>query len=146
MKISLLPPYSNDWRFGYIVINPESRKTVILFNNSKDRSSVSYARYLMSTSLGRYLTNEEQVDHIDDDKTNDVISNLQILTAKENMAKCIRGETLVDFKCPVCSKGFQLTARQSHRINPCCSRHCGGKKGRLKVLASKNTPLVLPQG
>ena len=129
MKIQLEYHYSQDWNKGYLVTNSENRRTVILFNNSKHRSSVSYARYLMSIILKRYLTKEEHVDHIDNDKTNDILTNLQILTPKENNRKSfLKGETLVNFICPICKKEFKLTARQSHKKEPCCSRQCGYKK------------------
>jgi len=132
MKIELQNPYAKDWKRGYIVINPEGRRTVILFNTCQDRSSVSYARYLMATHLKRYLDQHEHVDHIDNDKTNDVIENLQILTQAENSLKSAKGETLFSFMCPVCAKVFTLTARQSHKINPTCSKRCGGIKSHWK--------------
>ncbi len=128
MKIQLEYPYNQDWNKGYIVTNPENRRTVILFNNSKNRSSVSYARYLMAITLKRYLTENEHVDHIDNNKTNDLIENLQILTPKENSKKAAKGKTYRDFICPVCQKEFQLESRQSHKNQPCCSRKCGGIK------------------
>ena len=87
MKITLQTPYKEDWKFGYLVINPENRRTVILFNDNNNRSSVSYARYQLAVKLQRYLTNNEFADHIDNDKTNDDINNLQILTRKENNLK-----------------------------------------------------------
>jgi len=128
MKIDLQIPYKKDWRAGYLVTNPENRRTVILFNNKKNRSSVSYARYLMACHLKRYLTLNEHVDHIDNDKTNDTIPNLQILTQAENSKKAAKGKTYRDFICPVCQKEFQLESRQSHKNQPCCSRKCGGIK------------------
>ena len=87
MRINLEYPYSKDWKNGYVVVNPEGRKTLILFNNSKNRSSTQYARYLLSVKLGRYLANTETVDHIDGNKQNDDINNLQILSHKENTCK-----------------------------------------------------------
>lgn len=45
------------------------------------------ARFNMEINLGRELKYEEQVDHIDEDKTNDNIENLQILPALENSRK-----------------------------------------------------------
>ena len=88
MKITLQKPYSNDWECGYLVVNPESRKTVILTKNkSRIKSSVSYARYLTAVKMGRYLTKDEEVDHIDEDKTNDSIENLQILSKRANLQK-----------------------------------------------------------
>lgn len=132
MKLILDAPYNNDWKHGYLVTNPEGRKTVILYNSQKSRSSVSYARYLLSTWLGKYIDTSLHVDHIDGDKTNDSLLNLQLLTPKENNKKTAKGKTYKEFICPVCSTHFRLEARQSHKITPCCSRQCGGKKSHWK--------------
>ncbi|RTK92194.1 MAG: hypothetical protein EKK61_05670 [Rickettsiales bacterium] len=113
MKINLEYPFSNDWRLGYIVTNPENRKVVILYNNKIQRSSISYARYLMSISLKRYLNDDEHADHIDNNKTNDIIENLQILTQKENNKKSGKGRTYLSFTCPICNIKFKIEKRQS---------------------------------
>lgn len=128
MKIKLLSPFKQKYRMGYIVINNENRKNVILFNNKKDRTTISYARYLMSVKLKRFLNKNEEVDHIDNNKTNDRLNNLQLLTPIQNRNKTAKGQTKLKFICPVCKKKFKLTLRQSHRENPCCSRTCGGIK------------------
>ena len=86
-KIELSPPFSLDWRFGYLVTNSENRKSVILYSSSCKRTTVSYARYLLSCREGRYLKPEEEADHINNDKTDDQISNLQILSKLENIRK-----------------------------------------------------------
>ena len=77
-RIELEYPYNERWRKGYIVTNPEGRKTLILFNNKDDRSSTQYARYLLAVKLGRFLAPEETVDHIDGNKNN----NKQYLTQR----------------------------------------------------------------
>lgn len=144
-KIELLPPYSNDWKKGYLNINSEGRKTVTLFNSNADRSSTSYARYLMSVELGRYLTSDEEVDHIDEDKSNDDISNLQILTKKQHKNKNV---ILIEGFCYVC--GDKIVKRKSD-LRPkskhtdlknnllCCSRECGYIKARETYKNRKNT-------
>lgn len=137
MKIELQEPYSKDWRLGYLVVNKEPRRTVILFNSDDDRSSVSYARYLMSVNLGRYLTRQEQVDHVDNDKTNDIIENLQILTPAENNRKSSKGLTYYEFVCPICRVGFKLTSQRSHKNSPTCSRKCGYIKASLTLRGIK---------
>jgi hypothetical protein len=81
-----------------------------------ERKTISYARYLMSTHLGRLLTDEEHVDHINDIKLDDRIENLQILSQKENNIKAglvRRGEikhgTLTGYrycKCCLCKKAM----------------------------------------
>ena len=140
-KITLESPYKDFWRFGYLVTNSENRRNVILFNSSKDRSTVSYARYLMSVKLGRFLTDEEHVDHRDEDKTNDAISNLQILTPGQNALKNLLHRlgsiNLVRLSCPGCMKRFerrrgntQLIPSMHGKIT-CCSRRCAGEISSL---------------
>lgn len=133
MIIKLEEPYSKDWMNGYLVVNTEGRRTVILYNNKTDRSSVSYARYLLSTHLGRYLSPSEHVDHIDNNKTNDTIDNLQILTQKENNAKSAKGRNEICLICPICKSKFIREVRQvMYKKSPVtCSRSCGGKKSHL---------------
>lgn len=87
MKIELETPYRELYRFGYLVTNKENRKHVILYNSKTDRTTVSYARYLMTVKLGHFISDDLHVDHIDNDKTNDSIDNLQVLTVKENAQK-----------------------------------------------------------
>lgn len=129
--ISLQKPYSDKWRKGYIVINPEGRKNLILYNNKNDRTTTQYARYVLATKLGRFLTKEETVDHIDDDFTNDDESNLQILTRAQNIYKACK-QPDVKLTCPTCGSVFyrsrtQLRGRlhkiETNSIN--CSRKCG---------------------
>ena len=83
IKIDLKYPYNTVWKYGYVTINRDNRRTLLLVGDTK-RSSTQYARYLLSVKLGRFLTKDETVDHIDGDKTNDNLDNLQILSSSEN--------------------------------------------------------------
>lgn len=134
MKIKLEYPFCEKWSKGYLVTNSENRRNVILYNNTKDRTTVSYARYLMSVHLGRFLNIDEHVDHIDNDKTNDSITNLQILSQLENSRKqsvfAFGGKKMVQLKCPFCKNIFerkygntQLVPSYKNKIS-CCSRAC----------------------
>ena len=107
-KIELDYPYNERWKSGYVVTNKENRKTVILVNNKNDRSSTQYARYLMAVELGRFLTEHETVDHIDNDKTNDSLDNLQILSRSENNIKQFKKPDAI-LSCPVCKNTFTRT-------------------------------------
>lgn len=136
-KIELESPYSEVYRSGYLVVNPEGRRTLILYNSHRDRTSTQYARYLVSVKLGRFLTSDEQVDHIDGDKTNDDLDNLQVLSLEENVRKSnkLPDVTLV---CPICQVVFtrtrsQLRGKLSKALagNLCCSRSCGGRMSHL---------------
>ena len=81
--IDLEYPYNEIWKKGYLNTNKENRKTLTLYNSHGDRSSTQYARYLLAVSLGRFLTEQEHVDHIDNDKTNDSLENLRVVSIKE---------------------------------------------------------------
>ena len=87
MKIPVEPPFDKRWKHAYIVTNKENRNMVCLVNDRVDRTTMALARYRMAVKLGRMLEDDEQVDHIDNDKTNDAIDNLQILTPEKNREK-----------------------------------------------------------
>lgn len=87
MKIELEFPYSADWRLGYLQEAKTGRKYIVLFNSNSDRTITSYARYLKAVSLKRYLLPEEEVDHADEDRTNDDLSNLQVMGGTSNRKK-----------------------------------------------------------
>lgn len=53
------------------------------------RTTITMAKYKLSVKHGRILNKHEEADHIDGDKSNDVINNLQILTSKQNRIKSI---------------------------------------------------------
>jgi hypothetical protein len=138
-RIDLQEPFCFDYSSGYLNINKEPRRVLMLVRNDGSKTSTSYARYLMSCSLGRYLSNDEHVDHIDNDKMNDVIDNLQILSQKENNQKN-KQRTFIELECPICFSKFSKEARNiNHKLKsgktPTCSRRCGGK------MAYKNAPV-----
>ena len=140
--LELKYPFSEDYKRGYLNTNKEPRRVVSLISNDGSRTSVSYARYLMSCELKRYLNKDEQVDHIDNDKMNDSVKNLQILSHTENNIKKnvfygIKLKDDVELLCPVCDTRFKRPARNvEHKVKagkkPCCSRRCGGIISRKK--------------
>lgn len=85
-----------------------------------------------------------EVDHINNDKTDDRLENLQLLTREDNIKKMLlsRKKSLVKLICPICKKEFYFEKRNlSTRPNPCCSRQCGYKKGALTLKnRKKNVP------
>jgi len=59
--------------------------------------TVLWARYKLEKKLGRPLRADETVDHKDEDKTNDRISNLQVLTLAENSTKSADPKYIIAF-------------------------------------------------
>lgn len=137
MEINLESPYSRDWVKGYLVTNSEPRRTVILYNQSNQRSSVSYARYLMSVHLKRYLTRDEIVDHVNNNPMDDCISNYQLLSSSENIKKGLKAlnksQLFCDFICGSCGAPFSKVRKQTHLAkagkvkSTYCSKICAGR-------------------
>lgn len=122
--------------YGPYERNDTGRRQVVIQYDDGRITSKSYARYLMEQHLGRELFPDEHVDHIDDDRTNDTIENLQILSPEENAKKYhrFRGtETeMYIFNCPHCSKEASKPMkdvkanRKKGKAGPFCSRSCAG--------------------
>lgn len=133
-------PYENYWYYK-VWHSSQGRWYVnlLLKDNPKNRTTISYARYLMSVTLGRFLDPaSEHVDHKDNDKSNDAIENLQILTPLENLKK---QETLyrekvpkyTELTCPKCGKIFSVLSKNyrfkiKNQNTISCSRKCGATK------------------
>jgi hypothetical protein len=121
----------NEYKLYIILHSKECRRMACLYNPiNKKRKTISYARYLMSVKLKRELLKNEEVDHINDDKLDDRIENLQILSKSANVIKN-NIKDKITYICPICGKNFIPTRNQTNRITPCCSRKCGGIKSHL---------------
>ena len=92
-------------------------------------------RVVMENQIGRLLTNDEVVHHIDGNKSNNDISNLQLLTNAEHakLHADRHPRKMVLLKCPQCGKEFEITKNESflQKNNKypctCCSNTCRGK-------------------
>lgn len=119
----------------YVVLHKKERRRMacLVVPGGKERTTISYARYLMAVSLGRMLTSDETVDHVNGDALDDRVENLQILSLTDNVRKSARRKTYIEFLCPVCGSVFSRELRQLHGTkadSPCCSRRCGGVKSQ----------------
>lgn len=116
MILELQEPYRSHWRKGYLQQHADGRRYVVLFNSNEYRSIVSYARYLMSVKLGYYVPDDLEVDHKDDDLTNDDINNLQLLTGEQNRLKqqykAMMEQECYGYHCAGCNTPFVLTRRE----------------------------------
>ena len=113
---------------------PYTRKTdyrqfMVIIHDDGSRTTKSYARFLIEKHLGRELSKEETVDHINGDRTDDRLENLQVLSVRENMTKSAFRHNLTCV-CPMCGDTFAPTRSQratrvtEKKAGPFCSRSC----------------------
>lgn len=142
----------NDYWIYVVYHKKEGRKmaNLILKSNTISRTTIAYARYLMSVSLGRFLGKDEHVDHINGDKSDDRVSNLQLLSPAENTKKGVieQGKSAINIElvCPICGIMFSRPKNRSYSKTHlgkdiCCSKDCGIKQARLKLLNNMTTRL-----
>lgn len=88
---------------------------------------VLYHRAVMENSIGRMLTDNEEVHHIDRNPHNNNISNLQLVTKEEHRRiHSIRSRTYVELRCPICNNTrIVLKSNSIDKKQYCCGRHCG---------------------
>lgn len=118
------------------------------------KKTISYPKYLMQKELGRDLSPNEEVHHVDKNPLNNDVANLKVMSkgehARDHMTKFFDTVTV----CGWCGREFLWTGRQqqmfySNRRNhertaekPFCSRSCSGSYGRkIQSDASSNSSL-----
>ena len=98
----------------------DGRKHVVIIHDDGRRQTKSYPRLLMEQHLGRELTEDETVDHTNNDFTDDRIENLQILSLADNASKAMLGREakMYQFSCPCCGKeAFKAFRQVKHNWN-----------------------------
>lgn len=112
--------------------------------NATKNGYVLHHRVVMENHLGRLLNADEVVHHINQNKFDNRIENLEVMKrtvhSKKHMLK--HGRKWALLKCPVCNKVFDMPFNETvYQRYPndntkvqCCSRTCGCKIGRMKQL------------
>ena len=117
----------------YININKEPRRVATLRKSDGTMISMSYAKYLYTSYHHCDVSKEEHIDHINGDKMDDRIENLQKISKKYNIQKDHTTKEMLLLTCPVCGKEFLFEKRNlNSHPSPCCSRRCGGIKSHWK--------------
>ena len=130
---------------NYRLYGPYERKDgrlhVLKYFEDGTRRTQSYPRHLMEQHLGRELAADEHVDHINNDKTDNRIENLQILSPAENNRKSAKAPEKQECICPECGIKFMAFSRyvrhnqhKQLKAGPFCSKRCAGKRNqKLRV-------------
>lgn len=116
----------------------DGRYRCVISRNGSLRT-VSYPRMVMEEHLGRELLPGEDVHHIDEDPSNNDVSNLEIVPhadhCRNHQLKYVKD---VEVKCVYCGVSFSLSPKkqlyrasslQRGKKGPFCSRVCSGKYG-----------------
>ena len=131
MVIILESPFNTLYRKAYLRQDSKGRRRVDLIISRNDRTTISYARYLMCVKIGYVLSNDYEVDHIDGNCNNDEILNLQILTKEEHLLKTVReattGRNMKTLLCVCCGCEFEREVRNIKSDRSICSRSCNGR-------------------
>lgn len=150
--LNLSPPFKGVWKRGYLRTSKDGRKRVDLVNTNKDRTTISYARYLMCVELGYVLSEGYEVDHKNRDKTDDSLSNLEVLTVDEHREKtrieASTGRTNITVTCKNCGITFNREKRLVGRgeLNTFCSYKCNQaynmSEGKLVIGVPKSKEII----
>ena len=117
----------------YIGINKDPRRVATMYKEDGTTLTMSYAKYLYTSHYKEDVDPFYHIDHINGDKLDDRIENLQKITGTYNRQKDHNRREMVVLTCPVCGKDFIFPKKNlSTHPNPCCSRRCGGIKSHWK--------------
>jgi len=127
-----MPPFSQYKSSGPHWSKSKGRFIITLIPLDQGKTiNTTYARYLKSIQEHRILDPQEEVDHIDGDRTHDIIGNLQLLTKSENVQKTSKDPLAIArrkktywFICPACQTKFYRTKPKKKQLL-FCSRQCG---------------------
>lgn len=156
MKIELEEPFKSKWLYGYLTINSENRRIVTMYSGEGQYRGISYARYLYGVHLGYEVPDHLEVDHVNDDKTDDRLDNYQLLTSEQNRLKqeynyVMNQQVVYGVYCAYCQSPFLMTdrvrkMRMAQGVEyPFCTKSCSTNyhlhiSGELKLPTDALTP------
>lgn len=109
-------------------------------------------RFVMEQHLGRRLLRSEIVHHKNEDKTDNRIENLELMTNSQHVSMHMKGTGAPPVKCMChqCKKKFFKQANlhkraiKNKQLIFFCSRHCMGTHNfsKHKICGCKNAPIA----
>ena len=102
--------------------------------NATKNGYVLLHRIIMENFVGRLLTKDEVVHHVDKNKHNNDISNLRIMSKGKHVSmhqhdNYPNGKTKIELECENCHMKFERELRnyKPSNLHYFCSRSCNGK-------------------
>ena len=130
------------WNIRKVVNKGEYQYAVVPEHPNKIKHGyVLLHRVLLENHLGRLLNSNEIVHHVNENKRDNSIENLQIMNSSQHarlhMQK--KGKTMLSLQCPLCGSIFSREKRLTHIGNKrgkytCCAKSCKGKLNRMSQL------------
>lgn len=131
-------PYSTEFESGYVRFSVDGldNTTVMLkkYNSTCHYAITTYPRYLMEVHLGRFLEKQEKVYHIDKNRFNFNIDNLEVrkigaaqTTKKTGKQPSTKSEpVMVELICSYCKQPFNKDSRflSANATNRFCCKGC----------------------
>ena len=117
------------------IYGPYKRKdgrSHVIYYDKGIRKTKSFPRHLWESLVGPIPFGYE-VDHINNDPTDNRLENLQLLSVADNIRKSKKQRVYYELVCKHCGKLFLRYSAEhkrnekSGRDGPFCSRHCVGK-------------------
>ena len=109
--------------------------------NEKGRRFYSVSRFVYECFYGK-IPKDKEVDHVDNNKVNNCIDNLQLLSRKENVIKS-NGKSVMSFNIETREeKTFRSIKEASEEIGVCSTSICLNCKKKSKIAISKKDGMV----
>ena len=136
-------------------IRPNGRKFVEIIYPDGKRKGMSWPKFVMENRIGRYLTKDETVDHINGDFLDNRPKNLRVMERAQHAKEDIRRLKPQEFECPECKKQFTrsgkrlswaISGRKRGYAGPFCGLSCAAKdsnkvkRGRPKLKVKQIIP------
>lgn len=105
------------------------RMATVRYSDGSTRSVLEH-REVMEAHLGRALRSNEHVHHKDGNRSNNELSNLEVLSPSEHAKRHACGPEYVDLTCIRCDREFTRLARYERgnrkqgKRGPYCGKRC----------------------